>query len=72
MRVGESEFGDFVPGEDQIKAAVENLAACVLEKLRDDCHDDISNFGFCLCDADAGNWFQTLAGEWRRTLFLWQ
>ena len=45
MKVGGSEFGGFVPRFHEVEAAVKNLAACVLEKLRDDCHDNVSNFG---------------------------
>ena len=44
MRIGGSEFGGFVPGFHQIEATVENLAAYVLKKPRDDCHNEISNF----------------------------
>ena len=58
MRVGGSELGDFVPGKHQVQTEVENLATCISEKVSDDCHCEISNFGCYLCDADGGNRFQ--------------
>ena len=48
MRVGRSEFGGFVPGFHEVEAAVENLAAGVLEKASNQCHDEISKFA-CYC-----------------------
>ena len=59
MRVGGTEFGDFVPGEHEVKAAVKNLATCVPKELRDRCHFNLYRLGVAnYLDAEGWNRLQ--------------